>query len=213
MRNWCGVKPNSASNWRIKCDGEISTSRAMASIERGNSGSSRRISRASHRRRNMWFRSNIAKNVGRQPQRHRDARGFGLGSPKKYSVRLCASASLWLTIESLPFGLRAGTAVGRRCRMHQALHRQRHRVRTQQHRHRVDERTLPRVVPGSVRGCGEAGRRDVGHDLVQPHQRSVGRRQRRDDRQGAPRRVGFRRPHGERLVRPALHGGGSDRRL
>ncbi len=42
---------------------------------------------------------------------------------------------------------------------------------------RIDERTLARVVHGAIRGSGERGRRHLGDDLVQPHQRAVGCRQ------------------------------------
>ena len=50
IRNWCGVKPNSASNRRMKWNVDIPASRAMAGIDKRCSRTWRSRSRAWHRR-------------------------------------------------------------------------------------------------------------------------------------------------------------------
>ena len=70
----------------------------------------------------------------------------------------------------------------------------------------IDERTLPRALPGAVRAGGPRGRRPRRDDRVQPVQRAVRHRERRAAPGDPARRVGLQRLRAHRLVRSGLDG-------
>ena len=116
--------------------------------------------------------------------------------------------------------VRARCAVPARRVLHQALRRQRHRVRAA---HRLERRRRgdpARAVPRALRTRRAAGGRRwsgcaFADDVVQPDQRHPRQRASRAEPRRAARRVGLRRPGRERLVRHAQRGqltGGRARR-
>ena len=99
-----------------------------------------------------------------------------------------------------------GLQAERRRRVHQALRRQRHRVRADDDLVGDRRAHAARAVPRPVRGRRPPGRRAHGHVRLQPPQRHVLQRAPLAADRAAARRVGLRRRRRQRLVRHAQRG-------